>query len=362
MLFAAPALAAALLAGCSSSGSSTGSAAPAATVSSGASSALPGTTPYDQQAPITPLTSISVAYSAQSADDLYLFAAMNDGIFTREGLSVKAQLIQSAPSISALIAGQVQFDLVGGGDTLSAIAGGASNLRWIGTADTYAAELFYTKPSIKSTSQLQNVTIASTTSAGTSTVCARTAMAHFGITNYKLSYLGSVTSDASALISGAVQATCLNPPGSYKLDAAGDNDLWDLTTAKVRLAQTGVATTESEIQSNPSVVQRFMTAMTEGQKVVHATTSAAVAADQKLLEQITGGAVSASDATKTMAYENEVQTGNLTPGVADLKLPQQYESIVNAAIGKIDLSTVVDPSFAAAAATAVYGANPPGGN
>ena len=353
-LVAMIAVATATLVGCSSSSSSSGAATATGSASSGA---LPGTTPYAQQQPITPVTSINVAYSAQSADDLYLFAAMDDGIFTREGLSVKATLIQSAPSLSALISGQVQFDLVGGGDTLSAIAGGASNLRWIGTADTYAAELLYTRTNITGASQLKGITIASTSTAGTSTVCAKLAMQHFGVTDYKLAYLGSVTSDVSALLSGAVQATCANPPGSYKLDAAGEHALWDLTTAKVKLGQTGVATTQTEISTNPSVVQRFMTAMTEGQKVVHA--AGATAADQKLLEQITDGSVTASDAAKTMAFENEVQTGNLTPVLADLKVGQQYESLVNKAIGKIDLSSVVDASFATAAATAVYGANPP---
>jgi ABC-type nitrate/sulfonate/bicarbonate transport system substrate-binding protein len=359
-LVALVAMATAALVGCSS-GSSTSSSAAAATGSagSGASGALPGTTPYDQEKPITPVTSINVAYSAQSADDLYLFAAMNDGIFTREGLSVKATLIQSAPSLSALIAGQVQFDLVGGGDTLSAIAGGASNLRWVGTADTYAAELLYTRPNINGASQLKGITIASTSTAGTSTVCAKLAMQHFGVTDYKIAYLGSVTSDVSALLSGAAQATCANPPGSYQLDAAGEHALWDLTTAKVKLAQTGIATTQTEISTNPGLVQRFLTAMTEGQKVVHASGAATAAADQKLLAQITGGPVTASDAAKTMQFENEVQTGNLTPSTTDLMIGQKYEALVNAAIGKVDLSTVVNASFAQAAATAVYGANPP---
>jgi ABC-type nitrate/sulfonate/bicarbonate transport system substrate-binding protein len=305
------------------------------------------------------VTSINVAYSAQSADDLYLFAAMNDGIFTREGLSVKATLIQSAPSLSALIAGQVQFDLVGGGDTLSAIAGGASNLRWVGTADTYAADLLYTRPNITGASQLKGITIASTSTAGASTVCAKLAMQHFGVTDYKIAYLGSVTSDVSALLSGAAQATCANPPGSYQLDAAGEHALWNLTTAKVKLAQTGIATTQTEISNDPSVVQRFLTAMTEGQKVVHASGAATMAADQKLLEQITGGSVTSADAAKTMQFENEVQTGNLTPLTTDLMIGQKYEALVSPAIGKIDLSTVVNASFAKAAATAVYGANPP---
>jgi hypothetical protein len=60
-----------------------------------------------------------------------------------------------------------------------------------------------------------------------------------------------------------------------------------------------------------------------------------------------------------MQFENEVQTGNLTPLTTDLMIGQKYEALVSPAIGKIDLSTVVNASFAKAAATAVYGANPP---
>jgi ABC-type nitrate/sulfonate/bicarbonate transport system substrate-binding protein len=347
----------AVLAGCSSSGSSTSAAAPGATASS--SGALQGTTPYAQQKPITPLTTISIAYSAQSADVLYLFAAMQDGVLAREGLQVKAQLIQSAPVFSSLISGQVQFVLSGSGDMLSAVAGGAANLRWIGTANTYASYLFYTRPGITKASQLNGATIASTSTAGMSTVCSKLAMAHLGITDYKMAYLGSVTSDAAALQSGAAQGICINPPSLYALNKVGDHSLWDLTTSKVRLAQEGVATTETEIQSDPNVVQRLMTALTEGEKLVHETTPAAVAADLKLLDQITGGSIPASETLPTMQYEWTVQSGNLTPEVADFSIGQKYEAEVDPAIAKINLSTVVDPTFASAAATAVYGANPP---
>jgi ABC-type nitrate/sulfonate/bicarbonate transport system substrate-binding protein len=287
---------------------------------------------------------------------------VQDGAFTREGLSVKTQLIQSAPSISALISGQVQFTLVGGGDTLSAIAAGASDLRWIGTSDTYAAYLFYTGKNVTSPSQLKGATIASTSAAGTSTVCSKLVMQHFGITDYKLAYLGSVTSDASALLSGSAQGICINPPGSYALDRAGDHDLWNLTAGKIKLAQNGVATSESEIQNNPGVVQRFMTALTEGEKIVHEQSAADVAADLKLLEQITGGSVTAAEAGPTMTYEWTVQSGNLTPEAADLQVSQQYEALTNPAVAKVNLGTVIDPSFAEAAATAVYGASPPSVN
>lgn len=356
----APALAAltaatAVLAGCSSSGSGpAGTAAPAKT-----GGALQGTTPYTQQKPITPVTTISIAYSAQSADVLYLLTAINDGAMAREGLNVKIQLIQSAPVFSALISGQVQFVLSGSGDMLSAVAGGASSLRWIGTANTYASYLFYTRPTITSASQLKGATIASTSTAGMSTVCSKLSMAHLGITDYKMAYLGSVSSDAAALQSGAAQGICINPPSLYALNAAGDHSLWDLTSSKVRLAQEGVATTEQEITSDPDIVQRLMTALTEGEKLVHETSPSSVSADLKLLEKITDGAIPENEALPTMQYEWTVQSGNLTPEDADFKIGQQYEAEVVPSIAKINIASVVDPSFAKAAATAVYGATPP---
>jgi ABC-type nitrate/sulfonate/bicarbonate transport system substrate-binding protein len=355
----APALAAltaatVMLAGCASSGS--GSGTPSASEKGGA---LQGTTPYAQQKPITPVTTISIAYSAQSADVLYLLTAIKDGAMAREGLDVKTQLIQSAPVFSALVSGQVQFVLSGSGDMLSAVAGGASGLRWIGTANTYASYLFYTRPDITSASQLSGATIASTSAAGMSTVCSKLAMAHLGVTSYKLAYLGSVTSDAAALQSGAAQGICINPPALYALDKAGDHSLWDLTSSKVRFAQEGVATTEQEISSNPDVVQRLMTALTEGEKLVHETSSSAVSADLALLEKITGGSIPEDEALPTMKYEWTVQSGNLTPELADFTIAQKYEAQADPAIAKISISSVVDPSFAQAAATAVYGANPP---
>jgi ABC-type nitrate/sulfonate/bicarbonate transport system substrate-binding protein len=359
---AAVGIVALLASACSSSGS--GGGANKTTASSGGSSvgssaAGASITPYDQQAPITPLTSITVGYSAQSADDLELFAAVNNGYFTKEGLKVTTKLLQSAPGISALIAGQTQFSVIGAADTMSAVAGGASNLRWIGTADTYAAELFYSRPNITSADQLKGATIASTSTAGTNTVCTKLAMEHFGITDYKITYLGSVTSDVAALQSGAAQAICINPPASLALDSAGYHDLWSLTDAKIRIAQNGIATTQDEITNHPEIVQQFMTAMTEGMKAIHDTSPAAITADATLLGQITGGTVTEAQAGPTVQFEQKVQSGNLTPVLADLSTPQKYEAQITAAVGNIDLNTFTNATFAQTAATAVYGANPP---
>jgi NitT/TauT family transport system substrate-binding protein len=187
-------------------------------------------------------------------------------------------------------------------------------------------------------------------------------MDHFGITDYKISYLGGVPDDVAAVLSGAAQATCSNPPGSYQLDKAGDHILYNLATAKLKVAQTGIATTTDEIQNHPDVVQRFLTGLTEAQKIMHDSSAANLPLLQSELAKASGTSQTADDTTKAMEWERTVQTGNLTPYTDDLTIPQKYQAESNKAVANIDLSSFVVDSFAKDAAAAVYGTTPPANN
>lgn len=324
-----------------------------------ANKTLQGSAPYAKQKPIRPLVPITVSYGSQGADYTYLFTAIKDGMFAKEGLSVTPTLLLSTPGLAALVSGQVKFAMIGGGDTMTAYAGGGSNLRWIGTADTTTAYRFWTSPNITKASQLNGATLAGTSTAGASTLCAKLVMRHFGITNYKIAELGSVTNDVAAVLAGSAQGTCGNPPSDLTFAPHGFHLLFDLSKANIKIAQSGIATTQQEITTQPNIVQRFMTALTAAQKQIHLVAKADLLADRAVLEQLTAGAVTPGQAGTTMQFERSVQSGNLTPVTADLTLPKLFGSQTTPAVGAVNLNTFINASFAKTAATAVYGANPP---
>lgn len=79
---------------------------------------------------------------------------------------------------------------------------------------------------------------------------------------YDLVFAGSAASRFSALASGAVDATILNPPFSFKAQAAGFKNLGNLTDT-VQMPFTGYVVTKAWARANKATLVAFATAIAE---------------------------------------------------------------------------------------------------
>src|SRR5207302_8662383 len=105
--------------------------------------------------PAAPLQKLSVAYSNVSADDLASWVAKEAGIYAQNGLDVDLQLVAGgSKTMAALLSGQEDLTLQGGGEVLSASASGADLVVLAALAPVYPY-LFEVSPDIKTIDDLR---------------------------------------------------------------------------------------------------------------------------------------------------------------------------------------------------------------
>jgi ABC-type nitrate/sulfonate/bicarbonate transport system substrate-binding protein len=216
--------------------------------------------------------------------------------------------------------------------------------------DYYDAQLFVTSPNVKTAADLTGKTYAGTSAAGAATLCVKQTMDHFNVTNYQTKLVDSVPNMLAALTNGAVSGYCSQPPASIDLQSKGYNVVWNLTTAKVEAGQVGIITTAAEIKNHPDVVQAFVDSV---QKVLNSEKDPANK-DKLVAEwaKAIGGNYTTAEWDSTYDYYTQQVTGpDMVPTVGLLSDPQKYLTASVPAAAKLDLNSIIDPTFAEQAKT-----------
>src|ERR1700730_5323669 len=99
-------------------------------------------------APTSPPTKFIVAYIGAEPAALPILIAQDAGIFRKHGLEVDLQVIAGAPSIAALVSGQIQSTTGGSSDILGAAVGGAEPVV-LAVLDASFPGQMYASPKIK---------------------------------------------------------------------------------------------------------------------------------------------------------------------------------------------------------------------
>src|SRR5437588_683753 len=183
------------------------SAAPAAkpaTASAPTAAPAPAAAP-----PAAPLQKLSVAYSNVSADDLASWVAKEAGIYAQNGLDVDLQLIAGgSKTMAALLSGQEDLTLQGGGEVLSASASGADLVVLAALAPVYPY-LFEVSPDIKTIDDLRGKKVGVSSPGGSADIASRVALKKQGLdpdVDVTFVAVDSHANRTAALISGAIQA------------------------------------------------------------------------------------------------------------------------------------------------------------
>jgi NitT/TauT family transport system substrate-binding protein len=256
-------------------------AAPAAPVPAPAAPANQAA-PTAPDAPPEPLPQkVTVSYSSISGSFLPLFIAVENELFTKQGLNVDVTYIASGTtSMQSLIAGDVQFILTSGAEPTAAYVGGAPVRIILGWLHTIAA-LFMVHPSITSPEQLRGQTLGITRFGGQPHVGARLALRAWGMdpdTDVQYLQLGGVAEIMAATQSGAVMGGVYSPPTNVKARKLGLHMLADLGQMDIPYQGSVVVGLQPYLEANPEVVRRFERAILEGIKVSLADDDATYAA------------------------------------------------------------------------------------
>ncbi len=297
--------------------------------------------------PKTPLpccTKIAVAFSNITGDDMTVWVTFEAGIFKQNGLEVDLQSINGgAQTIAALVANQVQFAAVGGGDMLGAVAGGGDMVVVGQLAPVYPYHLFVAK-GINTINDLKGKKVGISNPGGSSDIATRDALIRNGLDPDKdvnLVSVGSHANRTAALLAGGIDAGLDDPPEDASLVKAGFTALLDLASQKIPASNTGMIVQRSYLTANKDVVQAFVDSMVQGIAYANKNHDFTIGVLKKYFK---------SDDTASLenAYTfflKEVTPAYPFPNVDQFTTAVSVLSKTNDKVKTVDLNKIVDRSF-----------------
>ena len=211
-------------------------------------------------------TRLNVGYSAISADQLPAWVAKETGIFSRNGLDVQLIFFTGGTTaILALVSGDVPVTQVSGpGLVNSALAG--SDAVFIAGGMTSLNYVLMGKAGVKSAEQLKGGTVAISRFGSATDSIARFALKKIGLTPGKdvtLVQVGSGPDRLSAIMTGRVTASVINPPSNFIAEKNGLAVVADVAQMGLVFQHTAPATTRRYIREHPDTVRRYVKSQVE---------------------------------------------------------------------------------------------------
>ncbi|HLH22113.1 MAG TPA: ABC transporter substrate-binding protein [Chloroflexota bacterium] len=193
--------------------------------------------------------------------------AADGGYFAQQGLDVDLRYVATATTLTpALLAGEIQVALVGGGEVVQAtLAGG--DLVLVGSLVPVLVFSIYGDPALATLDDLGGKRLAVTRFGTATEFAAREALRGVNLEpgrDVALVQAGGVPEALAALQAGGVEAAVLSPPTTLRARQAGLRELLDLAAAGVPYLQTAVATSQRQVADNPEALRRFLAALADG--------------------------------------------------------------------------------------------------
>jgi NitT/TauT family transport system substrate-binding protein len=247
------------------------------------------------------LTKLNLGYSAISGDQLPGWVAKEAGIFQKNGLDVQliyftggttaVMALVSADTPVSQVAGAAVVNSVLAGSDAAVVAGGVTSLNYYLMA----------RSEIKTPEQLKGRTVAISRFGSSSDFIARYALSKIGLNPGKdvtIVQIGSTPDRVSAVLTGRVQATVINPPASIIAEKKGMTVLADLPKLGLVYQHTSASTTRKFIRANPDTIRRYVKSQVEAVHRIYTDKETSI----KVLAKYFGGNVERDVLEKT--WEN----------------------------------------------------------
>jgi NitT/TauT family transport system substrate-binding protein len=204
--------------------------------------------------------SITVTYGTDSPSAVPLWLAVDEGIFSKLGLTVHAELATSNVGALAVVSGGADVFFGEAATSFQAVASG-DPIEIIGNLRILNDFKFYVQPSITSASDLKGKAIAISAVGDGTDVSTRTALSELGqsVDGITLLPTGTSASRLAALLSGKVAGTLLTEPAATQAKEAGKKLLLDQT--KEPFTGSSMTITKAFGEKNPNTVNAFLEGM-----------------------------------------------------------------------------------------------------
>jgi ABC-type nitrate/sulfonate/bicarbonate transport system substrate-binding protein len=222
---------------------------------------------------------LMIAYAAMSPRVAPLWAAQEQGFFTRNGIDAELVFVRGAPTLlAALSSGDMQVGLTGGTAVLGAAVAGL-DLKILAVLTNRVTLDLVGRPGIKNIDELRGKRFGTAAIGGTLWMSAILGLEHFGLDvnrdDIRFLVIGDAALLTQALDDGRVDAAVVDMVFSRRLHDKGFPILAELSKFKIPIASLGVVARSSYIQKNAQLSENFMRALLEGLAFVRAPSNKA---------------------------------------------------------------------------------------
>jgi NitT/TauT family transport system substrate-binding protein len=249
----------------------TPSAAPPSASAPAAASAAAGTAPAPAapSAPAPPPAPEPLRFglNTPTASITPLWVAHDEGFFLKYGIAAELAPIPGGERIvAAVVAGEVPITALASSALLAATLGGA-DLLFYGSWSNELHYGLYARPDVASVQDLRGKQVAITGRAGINRRAMELALGRSGLDPARdVTYIatGQSTDSLTALLTGAVSATMLTPPTSFRAEDEGMRLLVDTQEYHYPTILSGIAASRAWVAQREDLVQRALRAVAEG--------------------------------------------------------------------------------------------------
>ncbi|MGE5219583.1 MAG: ABC transporter substrate-binding protein [Chloroflexota bacterium] len=208
-----------------------------------------------------------LAYGAIGGNAMPFWIAKEQGIFRKYNLDPQLVYIIAGRAMQSMLAGDIQFGLLGATHVTNAVTAGGDMTMLLGMEDRLNY-FFNTRPGIKSAEELKGKKVGIGTPSGSLALATYTGLEHLGLVPRRdgitLLNTGSTPERLAALFAGSIDAAFFNPEVEEVVLQRGYPVLLDLGKANVPFQSSGLTTSRKYMRTHPQIVENLAKAVIEG--------------------------------------------------------------------------------------------------
>lgn len=217
--------------------------------------------------PVTPyaLDKVRMGFGSVSAIHGHVWIAQEKGLFNKYGIDPELIVIGGGGSVTALIAGDVQFGTGPGYSLISANLNGA-DLVMVAASLNKGVQRVMARPDLQTPAQLRGRKIGITRFGTPSHFVLQLMLRRWGMTpaDVQTIQVGSSPAMVASLERGGIDAAVLTFPSVFIAEEKGYRVLADLADMDVSYMHEMIDTTRTYLRTNRDIVTRFIKAYLEG--------------------------------------------------------------------------------------------------
>ncbi len=206
---------------------------------------------------------IRIGYSSISGSYIGLWVAHDAGLFAKEGLEDQIILIPSGSQLAqVVVAGEVDIAALNGSSAMAAALQGA-DIKVIGNTTNKLIFSIYVRPEIKNVEGLKGKKIGVTRFGSATDISARYALRKYNLDPQKdvtILQMGAMSSIASGLQGGSIEAGLVSPPTQFMVDKLGFKELVSITDMDLAFPNPSLIVQGGIMKRKPELVDKFMRA------------------------------------------------------------------------------------------------------